>query len=91
MTRRVEDINSTSPCEESRSDENFGMESMRPLFGLNVFSVPNTNLELKTLPEHLEYVFLEEGEQKVESSGAETNLYGNSTSKKDGDISKGDM
>ena len=32
--------------------------------GLDVFSMQNTKLEMKILPNHLEYEFLEEGEQK---------------------------
>ena len=63
-TRWVGDTNSTSPSGKSQSDENDCVDSMSPLSRLDVFSVKNTKLELKTLREHLEYAFLEEGDQK---------------------------
>ncbi|KAL7589726.1 hypothetical protein Lser_V15G37144 [Lactuca serriola] len=63
-TRRVEDVKSTSPLENSRSYVKTGHNSTSLLSGLDMFSVQNSDLELKTLPTHLEYAFLEEGNQK---------------------------
>ncbi|XP_023746537.1 uncharacterized protein LOC111894678 [Lactuca sativa] len=63
-TRQVSEINSASWDEKSRSDGKTGHNSMSSITGLNVFSVQNMKLELNTLLEHLEYAFLEEGDQK---------------------------
>ena len=49
---------------KNHEDGDFVLDSTSPLSRLNVFSVQNTKLELKTIPEHLEYAFLEEGDQK---------------------------
>lgn len=63
-TRRVNSNNSMSCYEKSRFEETFVLKLSSLLLEIDVFSVQRTQLELKTLPEHLEYAFLEEGEQK---------------------------
>ncbi|XP_023747629.1 uncharacterized protein LOC111895800 [Lactuca sativa] len=70
-TRRVAPIYSLSPYEEPRLITNSAQDSTSPLTRLDVFTIQNTKIELKSLPDHLEYAFLEEGQQKPVIIGAD--------------------
>ncbi|XP_052621829.1 uncharacterized protein LOC128127387 [Lactuca sativa] len=63
-TRRVESIYSPSPCEEIIEFINSTAHSSSPSPVLGKYNMQNVETELKTLPDHLEYAFLEDGHQK---------------------------
>ncbi|XP_023772321.1 uncharacterized protein LOC111920979 [Lactuca sativa] len=64
-TRRVDSTYSPSSFEESQGIANSAPDSTSPLPVLDVFSMQNAKTVLKALPDHLEYAFLEDGQQKL--------------------------
>ncbi|KAL7587001.1 hypothetical protein Lser_V15G38297 [Lactuca serriola] len=60
-TRRVALTDSASSFEEPCTVAKITLDSTSPLTGLDMFSIQNTKTELKALPDHLEYTFLEDG------------------------------
>ncbi|KAL7609424.1 hypothetical protein Lser_V15G10314 [Lactuca serriola] len=64
-TRRVGPIYSSSLSEEKMEFVNSAANSPSPLPALGEYNQQNPKTELKTLPEHLEYAFLEDGRQKT--------------------------
>ena len=63
LNHRVASTDSTSSSEETRSIADFTKDSTSPLTRLDVLTVQNTKTEFKALPDHLEYAFLEDGQQ----------------------------
>ncbi|XP_023750532.1 uncharacterized protein LOC111898875 [Lactuca sativa] len=63
-TRRVDSTYSPSSFEESRGMANSAQDSTSPLIVLDVFSMQNAKTELKALLDHLEYAFLNDGQQE---------------------------
>ncbi|CAI9295172.1 unnamed protein product [Lactuca saligna] len=63
-TRRVDPIYSPSTSEEKPAVANAATNSPSTIPALGESATMHNKLELKTLPDHLEYAFLEEGNQK---------------------------